>query len=66
MKEPESSTLSVGSQSHQSAPPRNADASQKESHQFKTLESTVGWIEQDSTSKPNEYLEDCDTQIFGE
>jgi Na+-translocating ferredoxin:NAD+ oxidoreductase RnfG subunit len=30
------------------------------------FESTVNWIEQDSTSQPLEYLEDCDTRICGE
>jgi hypothetical protein len=30
------------------------------------LESTVSWIEQDSTTQPNQYLEDCNTKIFGE
>jgi hypothetical protein len=34
--------------------------------QFSTLESTVSWIEQDSTSKPSEYLEESNTNIFGE
>jgi hypothetical protein len=30
------------------------------------LESAVSWIEQDSTTKPDEYLEDCNTRICGE
>ncbi|MCF7960107.1 MAG: hypothetical protein K9M08_05145 [Pirellula sp.] len=30
------------------------------------LEGTVSWIEQDSTEKPDEYLEECNTRIYGE
>lgn len=30
------------------------------------LEGTVSWIEQDSTEKPDEYLEECNTRICGE
>ena len=30
------------------------------------LEGTVSWIEQDSTAKPDEYLEECNTRIYGE
>lgn len=30
------------------------------------LEGTVSWIEQDSTAKPDEYLEECNTRIHGE
>ena len=30
------------------------------------LEGTVSWIEQDSTAKPDEYLEECNTRICGE
>lgn len=30
------------------------------------LEGTVIWIEQDSTAKPDEYLEECNTRICGE
>lgn len=30
------------------------------------LESAVSWIEQDSTTKPDEYLEDCNTRNCGE
>jgi len=26
----------------------------------------VSWIEQDSTEKPDEYLEECNTRICGE
>lgn len=30
------------------------------------LETMVKWIEQDSSSQPEKYLEDCDTKICGE
>ena len=30
------------------------------------LEGTVSWIEQDSTEKPDEYLEECNTRNCGE
>ena len=33
---------------------------------FRAIESTVSWIEQDSASKPEEYLDECNTKICGE
>lgn len=48
-----------------SAPPeKNLDVQIVPS--VRILESAVSWIEQDSTTKPDEYLEDCNTRISGE
>jgi hypothetical protein len=49
----------------ESAPPeKNLDVPVVPRVRF--LEGTVSWIEQDSTEKPDEYLEECNTRNCGE
>jgi hypothetical protein len=41
-------------------------SSYEKNSELRFLESTVNWIAQDSRTRPNQYLEDCNTQICGE